>query len=100
MKTNTSALKDFIIMYFFSELEAVLKVTTDYRLETSWTYCMYKFNLSLQKSYNPLEMTNATNCALVKGKSVKGKNSERWSVAKRLNNASGHRLCLSILLSL
>jgi len=28
------------------------------------------------------------------------RNSERWSVAKRLNNAIGHRLCLSILLSL
>ena len=31
---------------------------------------------------------------------MKWKNSEMGSVAKRLNNASGHRLCLSTLLSL
>ena len=27
---------------------------------------------------------------------IKGKNSKRWIADKRLNNASGHRLCLSI----
>ena len=35
-----------------------------------------------------------------KRKTLKWKNSEMGSVAKRLNNASGHCLCLSTLLSL
>ena len=56
------------------------------------TVFMYKFDFSLKKIIEPLQKKHAANCALLRGRIYKGTNTERVSVAKLLNNASGQLL--------
>ena len=50
--------------------------------------------------YKPLGISDVYYCLVILGDEfeLNGKKSERVSVAKRLNNASGKRICLSTLL--
>ena len=52
--------------------------------------------------FKPLSISDVYFCLVIRGDEFefKGTKSERGSVAKRPNNASGQRLCLSTLISL